>query len=93
MEHQAVLRSYGVPTRPFGRIPTYSFQTFEEDIALVAERLAEAGMERVFYVDLSLPELPVRVARVVVPGLEGVADTPGYVPGARALARDGRKSA
>lgn len=86
LEHQAALRSQDVPSRRFQQVPTYRFDTFEEDIAFVAARLSEADMEQVYYVDLSTPRMPVHVVRVVVPGLEGVADAPGYVPGRRALA-------
>ena len=58
----------------------------EEQVAWLQERLAAAGMGEVVAVDLSRPEIGVPVARVVVPGLEGAADDPGYRPGARALA-------
>jgi hypothetical protein len=33
---------------------------------------------------LSLPQFPVSVVRMVVPGLEGFGELPGYRPGARA---------
>jgi ribosomal protein S12 methylthiotransferase accessory factor len=49
-------------------------------------QLAAAGLGEVVVVDLTKPELDLPVARVVVPGLEGCADDPGYAPGARAMA-------
>ena len=42
-------------------------------------------------VDLGRPEIGVPVVRVVVPGLEGCADDPGYAPGPRALAARRRR--
>ena len=49
-------------------------------------RLAGAGMTEAIAVDLGRPEIGISVVRVVVPGLEGRADEPGYAPGPRALA-------
>ncbi len=89
LANQAALRSQARPERRFEHVPSYSFATFEEDIEFTADRLAAADMAHVYYVDLSKRGLPVRVARVIVPGLEGVADAPGYVPGRRALLRGG----
>jgi ribosomal protein S12 methylthiotransferase accessory factor len=37
----------------------------------------------ILVVDLSKPRMPVAVVRVIVPGLEGAADSPSYCPGAR----------
>jgi len=45
------------------------------------------GIEQVAVIDLSLPELGLAVVRVVIPGLEGMHDAPGFTPGARARAR------
>lgn len=90
--HQFTLRSH-VPERRFEAIASYRHERLEDDIAFIRDRLAECGMEHVYYVDLSARELPVRVVRVVVPGLEGVPDIPGYVPGKRALAVSSETSA
>jgi ribosomal protein S12 methylthiotransferase accessory factor len=46
----------------------------------------------VVVVDLSRQELPVAVVRVLIPGLEGLHDAPGYVPGARATTLRARLS-
>jgi ribosomal protein S12 methylthiotransferase accessory factor len=58
----------------------------EAQVVWLLERLAEAGMHEAIAVDLDRAEIDLPVVRVVVPGLEGAADDPGYLPGARALA-------
>ena len=62
------------------------FATLEEDLAFLQRQLDAAGLPEVLVVDLSRPEMPVRVARIVVPGLEAFCEMPGYVPGRRAQA-------
>jgi ribosomal protein S12 methylthiotransferase accessory factor len=44
-----------------------------DDIAWMVARLQDAGLDRIFVVDLSRPGLDVPVVRVIVPGLEFVA--------------------
>jgi YcaO-like protein with predicted kinase domain len=65
----------------------------ETDLARVVrwelERLRAAGVTRVIAVDLTQPAFAIPVLRVVIPGLEGLFDDPGYVPGTRARARAG----
>ena len=61
----------------------------EDQVAWLLERLAGAGMDGAVGVDLSRPEIGLPVWRVVVPGLEGTADDPDYLPGARARAARG----
>ena len=63
----------------------------EAQLVWLLARLAAAGMDRAVAVDLARPDVGLPVVRVVVPGLEGTADDPDYVPGARALAL-GRRS-
>lgn len=71
-------------TRPFQATPTYDAQTFEEDVAHELQQLESRGLCQVVMVDLSRADLGIPVVRVVVPGLEGIAEAPGYVPGTRA---------
>jgi ribosomal protein S12 methylthiotransferase accessory factor len=59
--------------------------TFEEDAARVLSRLSECRLRSAVVADLTPPELPVHVVRVVVPGLEGYVHY-NYSPGARAKA-------
>ncbi|MGC4067142.1 MAG: YcaO-like family protein [Polyangiaceae bacterium] len=72
--------------RNFGDVPTHAGNTFEDDIAWELDCLRGVGLNEVVVVDLSRSELPIAVVRVLVPGLEGLNDAPGYVPGARASA-------
>lgn len=71
--------------RDFRSIASYDFGTFEEDIALLIERATANGVRELVGVNLSSPDYPVHVERVIAPGLEGPAYLPGYRPGARAL--------
>jgi ribosomal protein S12 methylthiotransferase accessory factor len=73
--------------RNYREAPSQYADTFDEDLAWELERLKSAGIEQVVVVDLSRPEFRLPVARVVIPGLEGVSLLPNYIPGARAQAR------
>ncbi|WP_017537103.1 YcaO-like family protein [Nocardiopsis halophila] len=53
-----------------------------EDVALMLSRLESAGADRVIAVDLSPPQIPVGVVRVIVPVLESWATDQGRI-GAR----------
>jgi YcaO-like protein with predicted kinase domain len=85
--HRAQMATPARPPRRFEQVPGASHDTFEQDLVWAQERLRAGGIERVLVVDLTRPDFPVRVARVIVPGLEGFADLPGYQPGRRARAR------
>ncbi|EXG81129.1 YcaO-like family protein [Cryptosporangium arvum] len=65
--------------------PSYPSGDVAEDIRLMLGRLRDAGLPRVVVVDLSPPEIPVSVVRVLVPGLESWAVDHSKV-GARAAA-------
>lgn len=58
--------------------------TFEEDVQHILRALHVVGLRQVVAVDLSRSGWPVRVLRVVVPGLEGIVEAPGYLAGERA---------
>jgi len=73
--------------RSFQDVPTHVGDTLNDDVAWELSRLRAVGIEQVAVMDLSLPELGVSVVRVVIPGLEGMHDAPGFTPGARARAR------
>lgn len=68
------------------RLPAWAGETVDADIAHVLDRLAAVGVKQVLAVDLSLPDLPIAVARVIVPGLEGPTESGGYLPGPRVAA-------
>jgi ribosomal protein S12 methylthiotransferase accessory factor len=85
-EAQALLAAGG-EQRPFDEIPTHTADTLHEDVSWELARLRAVGIEQVAVVDLSLPEFQIPVVRVVIPGLEGMHDAPGFTPGARLRAR------
>ena len=73
--------------RDFRDVPSLQRETLEDDLAWALERLQAVGVEEVAVVDLTKPgRFDVPVVRVVIPGLEGVPDHPGYRPGPRAEA-------
>jgi ribosomal protein S12 methylthiotransferase accessory factor len=54
-------------------LPSYPSDDVVTDIWLMLDRLASRGIDRVVVVDVSPPEIPVHVVRVVAPGLESWA--------------------
>lgn len=59
--------------------------TFEADTQMAIEKLRQAGLKQAIVVDITLPDLPIKVVKVVVPGLEGYMFD-FYEPGHRAQA-------
>ena len=59
-------------------------QTFEADVEILVSRLAGVGLERVVVFDITQPDMPVSIVRVVVPGLEGYHEFSYSRPGPRA---------
>jgi YcaO-like protein with predicted kinase domain len=49
----------------------------------ILDRLRAVGIAEVAAIDLTKPRLGIPVMRVVVPGLEGISDAPGYCGGSR----------
>ncbi|MDX1655828.1 MAG: YcaO-like family protein, partial [Candidatus Competibacteraceae bacterium] len=76
-----------LPRRRFIDLPSRNHITMEEDLAWILERLTGAGIRQVLAVNLTRPELGLRVVRVVVPGLEGAWGHGNWVPGPRARRR------
>lgn len=70
----------------FRGLPDYQHAGFAAEVRWLLARLVEAGIDQVIVVDLRRPEFRVPVVRVVIPGLEGISDAPGYAPGPRARA-------
>ncbi|WP_170423499.1 YcaO-like family protein [Ruegeria arenilitoris] len=73
------------PTDRFQDCPTYSTQSFDEDLALLLSKLNDIGLQQVVIVDLSRDEYDLAVVRAIIPGLEAPHDDSDYVPGSRAL--------
>jgi YcaO-like protein with predicted kinase domain len=76
--------------RKFQAVPSYVFETFDEDVSLLLERAQAAGVKQVISVDLSPGDYPFHVVRVLAPGLEGPAYLPGYRRGKRAAEHQAR---
>jgi ribosomal protein S12 methylthiotransferase accessory factor len=73
----------GRAERRFSEAPSFESDTLDEDLAHVLSRLSAAGLSQVVLVDLTRQGIGIPVARVVIPGLEGLHDAPGYLPGPR----------
>jgi YcaO-like protein with predicted kinase domain len=71
-------------SRAFTAVPSGATDTLEDDVALELDRLRAVGVDRVAMVDLTKPEFGWPGARVIIPGLEGIAEVPGYLHGPRA---------
>jgi ribosomal protein S12 methylthiotransferase accessory factor len=78
------LRRPGAAARSFREAPDWDSDSFDSDVAWEMDRLRGAGIERVIVVDLTKDAFKIPVVRVIVPGLEGLNEVPGYVPGRRA---------
>lgn len=70
-------------TRNFRDRPTFEGETLNADVAWEIERLERSGTREVVAIDLGKPQLKIPVARVIIPGLEGIPDATGYIPGRR----------
>ena len=62
-------------------------ETFEADLDYLLEALRAVGIAEVIVVDLTHENLGLPVVRIIIPGLEAPHESPGYVPGPRARAR------
>jgi ribosomal protein S12 methylthiotransferase accessory factor len=60
-------------------------QSFEADIQLIIESLVQCGLPQVLVLDLSREDFPIKVVKVIVPGLEGYM-LGTYAAGGRAMA-------
>jgi YcaO-like protein with predicted kinase domain len=72
--------------RNFRDAPDCDGDTFEDDVAWLLTRLREVGVNHVVAIDLTNDAFKLPVVRVVIPGLEGPHEAPGYVAGVRAQA-------
>lgn len=73
--------------RSFQQVATFEGRTLQDDLDWQLGRLDVVGAGQVAVVDLTRPEFGIPVARVIVPGLEGVDGSPKFRPGARARER------
>ena len=71
--------------RSFRDCPTFESVYIDEDVSWLLERLRSIGLADVLVVDLTRQEFQIPVVRVIIPGVEGSHESPGYRPGKRAL--------
>ena len=69
--------------RAFSEVPDRKTERVDSDVVWLLERLHAAGIREAIVVDLTRAEIGIPVARVVIPGMEGIGDAPGYTPGER----------
>jgi ribosomal protein S12 methylthiotransferase accessory factor len=55
---------------PFRQVPTHQNDDILDDLNLMIERLRTAGVREAYAVDLTDPQIPASVARVIVPEME-----------------------
>ena len=79
-------------TADFAQIESQTFDTFDEDLKWILEKLESKEINQVACIDLSRPEIEIPVVRVVIPGLEGPHDDDLYIPGPRAQKISGETS-
>jgi YcaO-like protein with predicted kinase domain len=76
-----------VPDRRLHDVLGWSGDSVDADVAWELDRLRAIGVPEVVVVDLTDPAFRLPVVRLVIPGLEGPDNIPGYRPGRRARAR------
>ena len=86
--HRSLADERGV--RDFRRIRSCATETIQGDLRAILARLAAHGLREVVAIDLSTESLPVHVARVIVPGLEGFMPESSAL-GERARALEARR--
>lgn len=57
----------------FDDVPSFPGDDVMTDLRMLLDRVRARGLKRVIVVDLSIPDLPVHVVRVIVPGMETYA--------------------
>lgn len=73
----------------FSELPCHTNEDLLADLRLMLERLSGRGLHQAVVVDLSPPELPVRVVRVIVPQIESwIVDRSKLGPRARVALDD-----
>lgn len=72
--------------RTFINVPSWESETFWADVKWELDRLQSVGIGQVIVVNLTKPEFEIPVVRVIIPGLEGYNEIPGFIPGHRARA-------
>jgi len=82
-----IARGKSAARRSFHAQGGFHGHDIRDDLDWVVERLAAAGLNEVFYVDLSRPDIGIPVVKVVVPGLLGPESHPDELQTPRDTAR------
>lgn len=64
-----------------------NIRDYDQPIDTICRALRKIGIGSVLSVQLSPPDRPYAVVKMLAPGLEGADDSPSYLPGARAMSR------
>lgn len=83
--NQALNLESNSPTVDARTLKSQATATFEQDIAILLEKLKRVGLEQVILCDLTPPEWDISVVRIIVPGLEASFHR-SYRPKHRAIA-------
>jgi ribosomal protein S12 methylthiotransferase accessory factor len=70
--------------RQWSGVPHHETSSFDADLSIILQGLQSAGVSEVAALEFPARMPGISVIRVIVPGLEGLHDAPGYVPGRRA---------
>jgi ribosomal protein S12 methylthiotransferase accessory factor len=83
--HECLLREIAeLPEmRDFRQCATFEDDTLNADVAWEIEQLRSAGIQQIAAIDLTKPTFRIPVVRVIIPGLEGIPEATGYIPGRR----------
>jgi ribosomal protein S12 methylthiotransferase accessory factor len=87
LDHSRSLALGGGGTLKYCDVPTWSGATATAEIDHIVGRLAAIGIDQVLFIDLTPGDMPIAVARVIVPGLEGPTEGDMYIPGRRVRSR------
>lgn len=71
------------PVRNFADVKAFATASIAGDIQQEVKRVLECGGEDVIVTDLTKPEFGIPVVRVIIPGLEGIDHSSGYIGGSR----------
>jgi YcaO-like protein with predicted kinase domain len=78
-------KQLGAPSaRSFHDAPDWDSDSLDGDVEWELDRLRKAGVKRAIVVDLTKDFFNLPVVRMIIPGLEGLDEIPGYIPGKRA---------
>jgi len=83
--HRSLLQEIAAApgVRPFDGRATFEGDSLNADVAWEIQQLRAAGFAQIAVVDLTKSAFRIPVVRVIIPGLEGIPEATGYIPGRR----------